>query len=353
MVTHMTNKKIDNTLYIHLASVINQALPLEYAIRAARQANPREMEQLAEIGEQIEQYWLALGASEQEIQHDRLVDLVWDVLQVGLPMSRRHDRVFADRVFVELINKGLAGARAAFGEALQPLRLPATDYFRICDLLNGNDIAKLLTVVARRLHESRTHQPQDDIALEKFVHGVREPIRLHPGLEFVTKHRSDSPREVERFGIVLDTEMAFDTADLQRLVREFLYQFAQRRQALRAPTAVDPTSEKLIQAFLTDDLLGRVTPHKADRMNSLLGPLAGLQCWDLVEQYRQEEKASPVDDAVAAVLAILHPKDKDLTGHAGMKKNFYTARTAINSLPFSGAAPISRAKRKLPPKANS
>ena len=69
-----------------------------------------------------------------------------------------------------------------------------------------------------------------------------------------------------------------------------------------------------------------------------------------MEQYRQQKRASQVDEAVEAVLAILHPNDKHPTGQPGMKKNYYTATTAINSLPFSGEVPISRAKRKLPPK---
>ena len=85
--------------------------------------------------------------------------------------------------------------------------------------------------------------------------GIREPIRLRPGLQFVTNHRLDGPREVKRFGIVMDTEVDFDTADLRQLVREFLYQFAQRGLTLRAQTAEDPVSNELIQAFLTADLL--------------------------------------------------------------------------------------------------
>lgn len=344
----MSKRKIDNALYAHLASAINQALPLEYAIRAARKANSHEMAALAGIDEQIRQHWLSLRVSDDEIRADRLVDMVWDALQVGFPMARRHGRVFADPAYVRLLNRGLATARETFAERVQAVHFPATAYFRICDLLNGNDIPKMLRRVARCLGDAKHFAAEDDVPLDKFVQGIREPIRLHPGLEYVSSVRTVDGRRVERFGIVLDTEMGFSPGDMQVLVREFLYQFAQRRQALRPPTVDDPTSSQLIQAFLGDELLGRITPHAQDRVNGLLGPLAGLCCWDLMVQFQREKRKAPLTSAVSAVLG-LYPGD---VGEPGIRRNYFKARSAIDSLPFSGAK-SRKARAKAMPKSNA
>ncbi len=329
----MTERKLDNTLYMQLMSVVNQALPLEYAIRAARQANPCELSQLSGISQRIKQYWIALGASEQEIESESLVDFSWDVIQVGFPLTRRHGRRYPDREFLDLIHRGLAGVRDMFGVEVARLSIPATGYFRICDLLHGNDVLGLLNVVARCLRDAKNYELADEIELSKFVLGVREPIHLRPGRDYVVCQRKEGERTVERFGIVLDTEMEFSMPDLKRQIREFLYQFAVRRESLRRSHIVDCTSHELIDEFLRDELFGRIDKFKVKRLDGFISPLSGLYCWDLVQRYRKEGIKAAVDEAVCDTLAI-YPKSVRNVGDDAIRKNYNTVRTAINKVSF-------------------
>jgi len=327
----MTKRTLENTLYIHFQSVINSALPLEYAIRAARQTNLRELKQLSEIEQGIRQYWIELGASNDEIEAEFLVDFAWDVIQVGFPLTRRHGRRYLDQEFLDLINCGLARVREVFGDKVNRLSIPATKYFRICDLLHGNDVLKLLNGVARCLIDARDYDVADDVELKKFMLGIREPIHLHPGLDYVVSERREGERTVERFGIVLDTELEFSMADLIRQVREFLYQFAIRRKSLRPSHLGDRISEELIGEFLRDAMLGQIDKHKVTRLDGFISPLSGLYCWDLVQQNRQGGIKSAVDDAIDETQAI-YPKNIRQVGNDTIRKNYNTARVPINKV---------------------
>lgn len=122
-----------------------------------------------------------------------------------------------------------------FGKEVGRLSIPATKFFRICDLLHGNDVRRLLDAVALALSEAKIYEANHSIEFSKFVKGIREPIPLHPGLDYVATERYEGGRAIERFGIVLDTEMEFSMSDLKRQIREFLYQFS---VMLRSPSTL-------------------------------------------------------------------------------------------------------------------
>lgn len=333
----MTERKLDNTLFVHLRSVVNQALPLEYALRAAMLANPTELDQLSAIGRKIRQYWADLGASAAQIDAEDLMDFAWDTVQVGFPLTHRHGRCCGDQSLLEIIDRGLAGVREKFGSEVDALRIPATGYFRIVDLLNGNDILKLLNAVARCLGDAKAYEAEDTIELKRFVLGIRQPVHLHPGMEYVAKTRPEGAHKVERFGIVLDTKMELALPDLMRQMREFLYQFAVRRESMRPAFVEDRTSHDLIEAFLRDEMFGRIDKHAVTRLDGFVGPLTGLYCWDLVQRYRQEKRKSAVDEAIAGTLEI-YPKGVREVGEDAIRKNYNTARVTINNVFFGETA---------------
>lgn len=365
----MTKAKFDNSLYTHLESEVNQALRLEYAIRAAQQANPQELVQLAEIDIRIRQHWRDLGASDEEINGEQLIEFAWDTIQVGFPMSRRHNRLYSDRSFLQLLDKGLTDIPKEFGKTVDALLIPATNYFRICDLLNGNNIVSMMKAVAQCLvdakevekrldlsmqerklknqqeiaqHEFKRVPNKVDIDLEKFVRGIRTPIHLHPGMHYVSRERPNGPCPAESFGILLDTDADFTVPDLYRQVREFLYQFAVRRQSMQSLfVSKDNLPTALIQAFLIDGLLGKIETHKAARLDGLIGPLAGLHCWDLARKYEKEcnvrdDTKSPIDIAIDEALNT-YPKSVRKIEWDAMRKNYYRARKEILGMPFMPA----------------
>lgn len=375
----MTKPTLTNSLYEHLESTVNQALPLEYAIRAMRKDNPKELAQLEEIDARIRNHWRSLGASDLEIDEELLMDFAWDSIQVGFPMSRLHDRVYRDRTFVKLISQGIASARVEFEKEVDTLQIPATKYFRICDLLNGNDILGMMQSLAacltdakevehrlellaierklkalkqlkvqKKKHEKKIEEltellkqsplgrwDLDHVGIEKFVRNVRTPIHLHPGMNYVAG--VDSGRRL--FGIHLDVDADFSAPDLRLQIREFLYQYAAHRQALQPFPNVDPVADELINEFLKDDLFGKITPHQYARLDGLMGPLAGLHCWDLSRLYQQRKgTTAPVDTALTAGLAD-YPKNFNKVTWDAMRKNYRIANAAINNVPFAKVSP--------------
>lgn len=333
----MTKRTKDNTLFTYLKSVVNEALPLEYAIRAAHLAYPNELAELAKIHQRIRQFWIELGASEAEIDAESLMDFAWDTIQVGFPLSRRHGRAYPDREFLDLIHRGLASVREKFGADVDDLDIPPTQYFRICDLLNGNDIKPLLHAVAQGLEDADDYEATDEIALKKFVLGIRQPVHLHPGLQYVVTNRGEGENAVERFGIVLDTQMEFSMPELERQIREFLYQFALRRQSLRPVFTIDPISDSLINEFLNDEMLGRINKHTLQRHDGFASVLSGLYCWDLAQLYRNEGRKAALENAIVDTLDA-YPRSARQVGEDAIKKNYNTARLAIDKVTF-GAGP--------------
>lgn len=330
----MTERKLDNGLYIHLIYVINCALPLEYAIRATKKANPNEFQRLLEINKEVRQYWIDLGATGTEIDTESLVDFAWDTIQVGFPLTRRHGRVYDNCEFLDMIHRGLSNIRNAFVADFGLLNIPATRYFRVCDLLSGNDVLNVFGLVAQCLHDAKSYNASDEIELQKFVRGIREPIHLHPGMQYVTGEYRVGERSVEGFGLLLNTESAFSMADIKRQIREFLYQYAVRRQSLRSAQVCDQTSEALINEFLKDELHLRDHERKVTRMDGFMSVLSGLYCWDLVHQFVGNETTSGVDTAIKRTLSI-YPKSIRAVGHDAIKKNYYEAKRMIDELDFT------------------
>lgn len=328
----MTERKLNNSLFLHLKSVINGVLPLEYAIRAAQLVNPSQLEQLSEIDKKIKQYWLDLGACETEIEDELLMEFAWDMIQVGLPLTRTHGRIYSNKEFVEIIHHGLAGASEKFGSEVDSLRFPITRYFRICDLLNGNDISGLLNASSRCLKDAQRYEIKDNIELEKFLRGVREPIHIHPGMRFVSHvEAKESQPPVEHFGIVLDPKIEFSMSALKRQMREFLYQYAIRREECHGPVNQDHLARELINDFLEGDLFGYLEKHSITRLDGIVSVLSGLYCWDLTQQYRLAGKKAALEQAIQDTLFV-YPKSLREVSEDAIKKNYNNTRLKIKKL---------------------
>lgn len=333
----MTKPKLDNTLYLHLASSVTQALPLEYAIRAVRTNNPLELAKLGALDVRIRQYWRDLGASDAEIDGERLMDHAWDILQVGFEMSLRASRVYENLTLLNLINIGRANIEDQFAKELEGLRIPVMKYFRICDLLRGNDIQRLMGSTAQCLRDAKAIESRfDEVELKKFVHNIRVPFHLHPGMQYVIGEHPRRNAKAERFGILLDSDADISMPDLVRQIRLFLYQYSLRREALSPAFSRDSVSDELINTFLSDTLLGKIPQQKAARLDGLIGPLAGLYCWDLARQYEKEEKEAPVLQAQLDTLKC-YPAFVRKVDEEAMRKNYRLTAEAIRNVPFANA----------------
>lgn len=353
----MTERRKDNELFTDLKRVINHALPLEYAIRATQLEHMDQFIRLKEIDQQIRQHWLSVGAQEWMLEAENLVDLAWDVIQVGIPLVRRHGRCYhtpsadelaelaeqtgvtalfeltglpelAEQLDVPaLIARGLSNVRELFGAEVAAVRLPVMDHFRICDLLNGNHILDLLCRVAQCLNDLMPYKKADSVKIAQMVRGVREPIRLLPGVEYVSLHREEQGRAIESFGMVLDLERDVPIADLKRQLREFVYQLAVRKQEYGIR---DRLSHDLIEDFLRDEQQGRVYEHKVQRIDGFLSPLIGLYCWDLAKQLEREGAKAPLQTALDLGLEEYAKHVREL-GPEVIKKHYYTVDKLIQA----------------------
>lgn len=268
-------------------------------------------------------------------------------------MSRRHGFLYSDKALTALVNSGLRDVGDAFKDVVEPLRILATRYFRIFDLLHGNNISALLEAVTKCLLDAeevdlKLKQEQDglmkwereSVDISKFVRNIREPIHLSPGVHYITLNLGEGARKIECFGFLLDTEMDLKLNDVYRQVREFLYQFALRREVRRRPYGKDKLAHDLTDSFLRDGFLGRIDAHEITRVDGFFGALVGLQCWDLVQRYRREKVKAPTESA----LAHMHEAIQQV-GTDAIERYFKTARKNINSLPFSGSQPKSTTRR--------
>lgn len=84
----MSKPKIENTLYDYLKSVLNNLLPVEYAIRAFKQHDLNNFEYLTKQNASIKNMWISLGFKNEEIIREDLLALSWDLIQ-DIPLSTK------------------------------------------------------------------------------------------------------------------------------------------------------------------------------------------------------------------------------------------------------------------------
>lgn len=271
----MVQPLINNTLYTYLRGAISNALPLEYSIRASESLSPDSTDRLREINSKIKLLWNQIGASDEEIAYERLLDYAWDLLQVGFPLLRRHDREIHPSM-VQLIEKGLDDIPRRFQREVDDVVLPAGRFFRICDLLNGADIAVLLNEVDRCLKHAQKFGASDEIELRDFrgIH-IRQPVYIWPQMTYV---QSRHDKGLEDFGLLIDLRAEFSAEEFNRMIQEFIYQYAVYRAMVKS--GHDELSNTLIQGFLENNLRGECTENRVERMNSFSSVLSGLYCWD-------------------------------------------------------------------------
>lgn len=318
----MTKRKVDNTLYLHLQGQISKALDLEYAIRASELVSPDGMCTLMLIDGEIREYWLKRDLSNEEIDAEQLMDYAWDALQVGFALVKRPGYRLNPEIR-DIAAQGLNEMQSHVNVDWQELGVPATQFFRVCDLLSGNDIRRLLKEAARCLNKSTKLEKDADIEFHDLVRSVRQPIQLHPGV-----HYSYDPNWVsgDNIGLYLDMAADFSHAELRRQVEQFLFHYAVDREASLPQSGYDSLSRDLIQSFLTEDLSGEYSENQVERLDAFAGVLSGLDCWD-----RRNRHGLLLKDAINGALED-YPKEIYKIGEGAMLKNYRKADEKISEL---------------------
>ncbi len=309
----MTRPQRQDVLHSFLQRRVRNSLDLQYAIRASEAMSAGEMNSLRQLAIDVRHFWGDLGASDDEIDHEGLIDFAFDTLQVGFPLTRRHGRLF-HREMGAIIIKGLSAVRAEFATALSLFEIPAARFYRVCDLTSGDDILKVIDQVMTGLRDSKNYGRRDDVPAEHFTVHLHEPIHLHPGFRYGT--RSDGDKTV--FGFEIDLAADIDLLDWKRQIDELQYQYALYRAPL---SGEDPIAGELIQDFLEREQEGEHSEFDVPRLDSFLGVLTGLHCWDLYKRGGVKREAAIVDVAKRVG-----------KGEDNVKKNYDDASKRINSM---------------------
>ncbi|MGJ7522731.1 hypothetical protein ACSFA0_19760 [Variovorax sp. LT1P1] len=312
----MTKKKIDNSLYYFLVGRLSNALPLEFAIRASQSSYPMALERLQVVDKEIRACLREWGAREEEIDAEELIDYAWDLLQIGFPRVRLHGRILTPEIS-QILTRCRREIHSKINLRENDLAIPAAKYFRVCGLLNGNDIREMLLTSIKCLGVAGGYQSTDDIELREFspVWRIREPIRLHRGID-ISIDCTESGRH--RHCLCVEVDSVFDVLDIERQMDEFLYQLALMRELRTSPQG-DVVSSKLFNRVLARNVSGESSEELVTRIDGIAAVLAGLYCWDL-----HKKNHLRLEDAKQEALKIYE------RGEDAMKKNYDSVRAKIN-----------------------
>ncbi|WP_432239575.1 hypothetical protein [Herbaspirillum robiniae] len=343
----MSEKRVDNTLYRHVASIINRALFLEYAIRAAKDRFPEEMQRLSELDLEIRKTWIELGLREEEIDAEDFMEFAWDFIQVGTTLTHSHGRILRPTL-KEIFDRGLPEIFEKFRPVVEKLLIAPAKHYRICDLLKGNNILSLLNDVSQALRDANSYEMDDDIFVSKFIKNVRGPIFLHPAFrhEPIEYDSEGGAGQIGALALIVDFNVPFSELDLKRQFREFQYQYAKQRAIYGNGGMHDLVPHQLINGALYEDFYGFDGEDPIIRHDGFINVLSGLYCYDRfhdIQSARQNSKSkrddstdSPLEEAIKETLSLYPDRgvDKSNVNLRGIRKNYETARKRIKEYSF-------------------
>lgn len=310
----MTSPLRKDALYAYIKRNVRNALDLEYAIRASESVSRTEMSDLKQLQFAIEAFWIRCGASEQETKQEKLTDLAWDTLQVGFPLSRRHSRSFHPEL-LEVINLGLSSVRQEFATEMKLLTIPAANYYRVCDLLAGNNIPEVISKVKLGLRQSIKYSKEDEIPLKEFSVALRKPIHLHPSFRYGLREENG----ITTFCFEVDLAGGFDLFQWKRQLNEFQYQYATYRASVFGMHNSITTS--LTQDFLEGEHNGTQSEFEIPGLDSFTPSLIGLHCWDL-----RKREGKSLTKAIAETMKLYELSDET------MRRNYRIADRRIKDM---------------------
>lgn len=322
----MTKPRLDNQAYHHLLEGLNAALPLEYAIRAARLLAPKEFERLREFDRRIRAMWMEEAYSEAVIDAEGLVDFSWDIMQLGYSDDRVLNRAWMPEEHARLqrVRERVAGS---FGPLIGEIRLPFADCFRICDLLHGTDIPRLIREIGRKMEGIKAASRKEDIPLNKFVWSIRRPVPRYRG-SFQRVHMSASDDGgVTHIGLMLAPDMELE--DVDGALREFLYHYAMFRKESKGAGEYDPVTNELLMRWGLP-----AKPAKGaqiTQLNEVSGVLNGLHCWDRWHEHASSKPRGARARAIDDVLS-LYPEEEDQPTAEAIAGHYNNVRKRIERL---------------------
>ena len=181
-----------------------------------------------------------------------------------------------------------------FAKEVSELSLPfAAKNFRYCDLLNGNDIPRILTKILDVKKKFGNYDGVPSIPIEDFAFFIRTPILVYDEFLFIDgrtiKPSSGKPLNNADNVTVLVVRTDKPIPDFQAMLNELTLEYAKNRMRYlnEHPKETDESLNWLVENTLHNEMYN--IPNKVVKgHNQLTPPLIGLYCWDLIQDYSWE-----------------------------------------------------------------
>lgn len=269
----MTKPKRTNGLYYYFRGAINNALSLEYAIRAADNLYPKKMMLLRRLANDLVTFWLEQPIGRDTVGRYHLLDYSFDRLQFDTVLVRRDHFDISEDDFIKPI---LDSVNHYFIDKYLDCEMPALYFFRAADLSFGNNIVDIYKEYSHYKDLIEAVEPTNSAPKEIIPKvAIREPIHIHPALKF---YGGDSFLYEGKFGASFDLNYKLSKEDFFLTMREFMYQYA-------TWCGVDFKNDKsltkiVITDYLNKEFRGELGKKHIKRHDGLHGPLLGLICYD-------------------------------------------------------------------------
>lgn len=272
----MTNPHIDTFQYRHFLSELNKSFPLELTIRAAKLAFPGKLEELSRIDANIRAAWQSRGFTEEEVVHNGLAELCWDLTQLGWSERRSPFEVWR-RDVLRMIHDGIRPICEMYLSQMQLGDYPFAKRHRYADLVSGMKVEKVLREYLKKFSKLRTEPLGDSVPLSNFILSFRAPVPVVPGA--LQQISYDGPQRSEYLGVMLRYDMPLE--DVRAALLDFQYHYAEFR--IKQHKLSDETANRLLDPWGIP-----LMPTKDDLINQahqVHPKLAGLYAYDRFVAY--------------------------------------------------------------------
>lgn len=267
----MTNPRVDTLQYRHFLSQLNMALPLELTIRAAKLAFPQKLEELRGIDAAIRTAWEERGFTKEEVEHNGLAELCWDLIQLGWS-ERRSPFECWPRAVIKMIQDGIHPICDMYLSQVKTGDYPFANRFRYSDLVRGMDVDRVLCEYLNKYSKLRIESVENSIPISDFILSFRAPVPVVPGA--LQNVRLEGLQKSEYLGVMMRYDMSLE--DVRAALLDFQYHYAEFR--LQQHGLRDETTNRLLDPWGSLSM-----PSKDDLVNQAhqVHPrLAGLHSYD-------------------------------------------------------------------------
>lgn len=298
----MTKRKICTTQYNLFFSDLNAALKLAYTIRVIRLAWPGRLEELENIESQLQQAWVNRGFTVQEVEHNGLTALLWDLNQLGWSERRNPLEVY-EKAVSNMIKNGITPISEIVFTNFDSSRYPFAARYRFADLVHPINIEKTLYRFIEK--ESGLRDEPDclgydsGIPLKKFIL-IRRPIPIIPGAyQCQTIKALDTPN----IGLILKIDMS--ESDIEAAINDFRFHMAEAQSR-------NVVGNSFTNRVFNEWAMGSASEADQDSISSVtqIGPvLAGLHAYDLMIKNGGSEKRGARAKATKATAELFQKGD--------------------------------------------